>query len=93
MALTFHRVTARKHGRNGTRYSSTVQNCTVTIWPCGRGYGSILRRDGQAPKRGYHGSRADAVIHAGEWLDPSQNGRYILDNDYEAMNAAKQVAA
>lgn len=81
-----NRVTARKHGRNATRYTSAAHKCSVTIWPCGKGFGSILHRDGLSARRGFHANRADAIMHVGEWCDPRQGERYILDNDVAFAN-------
>jgi hypothetical protein len=82
-------VTAKKHGRNGTRYSNGRDS--VVIYPFRSGYASRVSRSDGRIFRAFHPDRADAAYLAGEWMDPEQNGRFILDNDMARLR--QQVAA
>lgn len=76
---TTPRISARKVGRNATRYSDG--RTSVTFWPFGRGYSAVIRNSVGVVSREFCASRADAVMVAGEWMDASHGGRFIIDND------------
>lgn len=77
-------VTAKKYGRNGTQY--TGHGTTVRFWPAGNRYASI-RYDAINGycRRAFHKNRAEAVFYVGEWIDPEQDGRNIIDNDAQLI--------
>ena len=95
MTTLKNHCTAKKTSRHGTTYQRHGDGWVrCTIWPLGTMWCVRFERAGYLEgqvriSQEDYPNRSAAMLTVGEWLDPDQDDRYILDNDNAYLQEKK----